>query len=312
MSVSLPLLVTHGGKFHLDEVFAYAVLRRALQLGPSGSDHLLVRTRDPARIAAGKIVWDVGTVYDEATERYDHHQRGAPLRPDGTPYSSAGLVWRIYGERAVLAVLGGRDADLAGPIAAEIDGGMVRRIDEVDNGIGPEGDSLGLSGLMGDFNPPWDAAGGDAAADAAFLDAAELADGLLCRRVARVAARLRGAALVRQAFRSAADPRILELDRGMPWKDVVFADGLPVLFGIYPASNGNWMVDAVPPEPGSFAQRLPLPAAWAGLQDQALADISGVPDAVFVHLRCFVAAARSREGARALAARAIALAEETP
>jgi uncharacterized UPF0160 family protein len=61
------------------------------------------------------------------------------------------------------------------------------------------------------------------------------------------------------------------------------------------------MGDAVPPEPGSFDQRLPLPASWAGLQNEALAAETGVPDAVFVHLRRFVAAAKSQAGALALA-----------
>ncbi len=87
----------------------------------------------------------------------------------------------------------------------------------------------------------------------------------------------------------------------MPWKAAAFAHALPVIYTVSPASNGNWMVDAMPPEPGSFAQRLPLPAAWAGLQADALAAQSGVPDAVFVHLRRFVGAARSREGALAMA-----------
>jgi uncharacterized UPF0160 family protein len=302
---ALPLLVTHGGKFHLDEVFAYAVLRLALKLGASGTDHVLVRTRDPARIAAGQIVWDVGLVHDDAASRFDHHQRGAPARPNGTPYSSAGLVWRIYGERAVAAVLG--DPEHAAAVARELDEELVLRIDQLDNGVGPESDNTSLSSLVGDFNPPWDATGGDALADSCFLQAADLAEGVLRRRAGRAAARFRAAALVRAAYRNGSDPRILELDRGMPWKDVVFEDGLPVLFGIYPASNGNWMVDAVPPEPGSFAQRLPLPEAWAGLQDEALAAASGVPDAVFVHLRRFVAAVRTRDGARALAQRAIQL-----
>jgi uncharacterized UPF0160 family protein len=63
----------------------------------------------------------------------------------------------------------------------------------------------------------------------------------------------------------------------------------------------------MPPEPGSFEQRLPLPQAWAGLQDAALAEASGVADAVFVHLRRFVGAARSRAGALDLAGRAVAL-----
>jgi uncharacterized UPF0160 family protein len=65
------------------------------------------------------------------------------------------------------------------------------------------------------------------------------------------------------------------------------------------------MVDAMPPEPGSFDQRLPLPAAWAGLRDAELAAVSGVPDAVFVHMRRFVGAVRSREGALTMAQRAI-------
>ena len=65
------------------------------------------------------------------------------------------------------------------------------------------------------------------------------------------------------------------------------------------------MVDAMPPEPHSFAQRLPLPEAWAGLQEGALAEASKVPDAVFVHVRRFVGAARSRAGAVAMAREAL-------
>jgi uncharacterized UPF0160 family protein len=80
-----------------------------------------------------------------------------------------------------------------------------------------------------------------------------------------------------------------------------------VLYAVYPVPNGNWMVDAMPPEPGSFAQRLPLPAAWAGLRDAELAAVCGVPDAVFVHARQFVGAARSRDGAMTMARRSIAL-----
>jgi uncharacterized UPF0160 family protein len=92
----------------------------------------------------------------------------------------------------------------------------------------------------------------------------------------------------------------------MPWKNVVHSHALPVLLTVSPASNGNWMVDTVPPEPGSFAQKLPLPEAWAGLPEAELAATSGVPDAVFVHLRRFVAAARTRDGALAMASRTLA------
>jgi uncharacterized UPF0160 family protein len=306
----LPILATHSGKFHCDEVFAYAVLRAALGLAEPGRDHVLLRTRKPELIETASIAWDVGFAFDPAANRFDHHQRGAPLRADGTPFSSAGLVWQAYGEGAVAALLRPRGAEGFAPaIAAEIDATIVRRIDEIDNGVADaRRDTLGLATLIGDCNPTWDdpASTGPTAGDAAFLEATALAEGVLRRRVEAVRARLAAEASVLAAHRAGEDPRLLVLDQGMPWKNVVFAHDLPVLFTVSPASNGNWMVDTMPPEPGSFDQRLPLPADWAGLEAAALAERSGVADAVFVHLRRFVGAARSREGAVAMARKAMA------
>ncbi len=301
----MPLLVTHSGKFHCDEVFAYVTLRLAL------GEHRLLRTRDPAVIASGDVVFDVGLIHNPETARFDHHQRGAPTRPDGTPFSAAGLVWQVHGPAACTTVL--TDQTLAPAIAAELDDTVIRRIDEVDNGFAPgrdktgapARDTLGLASLVGDCNPTWDSPDTDAAADAAFLTAATLVEAVLRRRIESLRAKHAADALVLAAHAASADPRILELSRGMPWKAAVFAHALPVLFAVYPVSNGNWMVDTMPPEPGSFAQRLPLPEAWAGLQSEALAEACGVPDAVFVHLRRFVAAARSRTGAVAMASKAI-------
>lgn len=310
---SLPILATHSGKFHCDEVFAYAVLRLALGLSTAGQDHILLRTRKQELIDSAAIVWDVGFTFDAAANRFDHHQRGAPLRADGTPFSSAGLVWQVYGERAVAALLRQSGAEAFAPaIAAELDNTIVRSIDENDNGVAADGpvrrDALGLAALIGDCNPTWDhpAANGPTAGDTAFQEAAALALDVLRRRVENLRARLAAEAIVLAAHAAGEDPRLLVLDRGMPWKNVVFTHDLPVLFGVSPASNGNWMVDTVPPEPGSFAQRLPLPEAWAGLDAEALAAVSGVPDAVFVHLRRFVGAAKSREGALEMARKALA------
>lgn len=306
-----PRLVTHGGRFHCDEAFAYAVLRLALGLRAAGQDHALLRTRAPELIEAGDIVWDVGSRFDAASSRFDHHQRGAPTRPDGTPFSSAGLVWQVHGEQAVAALLRPAGAGrYAARIAAELDDTLVRRIDEIDNGVGAGGDPLGLAALVGEFNPAWDdpAAAGPTAGDAAFGEASRFAEAVLRRRVEGMRARLEAEAVVLEAHRAGADPHVLVLDRGMPWKNVVHAHALPVLLAVSPASNGNWMLDTVPPEPGSFAQKLPLPQAWAGLQNEALAEASGVADAVFVHLRRFVGAARSRDGALAMARLALALA----
>ncbi len=310
-----PVLATHSGKFHCDEIFAYAVLRLALDLRQPGLDHTLLRTRNPALIDQADIVWDVGSVFAPEHNRFDHHQRGAPLRPDGTPFSSAGLVWQVYGERAVSALLRPAGATgFAAAIAAELDAGLVLRIDEIDNGVSASGplarDSLGLASLIGEFNPPWDspAANGPTAGDEAFLEATAFLTATLARRVESLRARHAAEAAVLAAHQRSEDPRLLILETGMPWKNAVFTHGLPVLFAVSPASNGNWMLDTVPPEPGSFDQRLPLPAAWAGLQTEDLARESGVADAVFVHTRRFVGAAKSREGAVELARKALAAA----
>ncbi|HQT47261.1 MAG TPA: MYG1 family protein [Acidocella sp.] len=299
-----PLLVTHSGKFHCDEVFAYAVLRLALGLSRPGEDHTLLRTRNAELIEGGDIVWDVGSQFDATANRFDHHQRGAPVRPDETPFSSAGLVWQAYGERAVAALLEPLGAAHFAPaIAAELDEGLVRRIDEIDNGVSAAGpvvrDSLNLAALVGEFNPTWDSpeANGPTAGDAAFLEATAMVGGMLARRVENLRARMLAEETVLAAHRASDDERLLVLDTGMPWKNAVFNHELPVMFCVSPASNGNWMVDTMPPEPGSFAQRMPLPESWAGLQAQALAEASGVADAVFVHVRRFVGAAKSRAGA---------------
>jgi len=310
---SHPRLVTHSGKFHCDEVFAYAVLCAALGLARPGEDHTLLRTRKPELIESGDIVWDVGSVFDAAANRFDHHQRGAPVRADETPFSSAGLVWQTYGERAVAALLAPSGAvHFAPAIAAELDAGWVRRIDEIDNGVSAAGpvvrDSLNLAALVGEFNPPWDSpdANGPTAGDAAFLEAAAMVGGMLARRVDGLRARLQAEETVLAAHKASDDERLLVLATGMPWKSAVFSHELPVVFCVSPASNGNWMLDTMPPEPGSFAQRLPLPEGWAGLQGDELAAASGVADAVFVHVRRFVGAAKSREGAVAMARKVLA------
>jgi len=309
-------LATHSGKFHCDEVFAYAVLRLALGLGAPGSDHRFLRTRKQELIETADIVWDVGGVFDVETSRFDHHQRGAPLREDSiVPFSSAGMVWRVYGERAVAAILPAGAEGFAAAIAAELDSGIVRRLDEIDTGVSADGlpitrDSLGLARLVEDCNPTWDdaASNGPTAGDEAFQEAALLVEGVLRRRIEGMRARHEAESIILAAHGKAVDPRVLVLERGMPWKNVVFHHHLPVLFTISPASNGNWMLDTVPPEPGSFDQKLSLPENWAGLQNAELAAESGVADAVFVHLRRFVGAAKTREGALEMARLALAAA----
>jgi uncharacterized UPF0160 family protein len=79
----------------------------------------------------------------------------------------------------------------------------------------------------------------------------------------------------------------------------VVVDEMPeVMFVIYPDSDGEqYQVKTVPVELGSFVARLDLPKNWAGLRDQELALVTGVPDSVFCHLNLFIGGARSLDGA---------------
>ncbi len=78
-------------------------------------DATLVRSRAPDWIRPGpdRIVYDVGGAYDPDARIFDHHQRGAPTRADGAPYSSFGLIWKSFG-RDYLALSGIRDAEIDG------------------------------------------------------------------------------------------------------------------------------------------------------------------------------------------------------
>jgi uncharacterized UPF0160 family protein len=109
---------------------------------------------------------------------------------------------------------------------------------------------------------------------------------------------------VQDAIRAADDPRVIELDRNMPWREAVVTGAPEALFVMYPKADG-WGMQAVPRELGAFANRRDLPAEWAGLSGAELAAVTGVPDAVFCHAARFYVSARTRDGIAELARRAL-------
>lgn len=295
---AIPAL-THDGPFHADEVTAFAVLR----LASPGIDAGFVRTRDPALIPRAGIVFDVGGIYAPEAGRYDHHMPEPPRRADGTPYSSAGLIWRDFGRAAIGTLLPHAGADEIDDIWNRIDMAFVLPIDRIDNGLHPP-PPLSLATVIDTMNPAWDESGLDE--DSLFREAAALVETALRREIRTVHAEIRARSTVLAAATESADPRILELPANMPWQGAVFAAGLPVLYALYRDRGGLWRIDCMPTEPGAFQQRHPLPAGWAGLRDEALQRASGVPDAVFVHPARFTGGARSLDGARAMARLALA------
>jgi uncharacterized UPF0160 family protein len=257
----------------------------------------VVRARDAERQAAADIRVDVGGRDDPATGDFDHHQKGgAGERPNGIRYASFGLVWREFGTQ----LAGGDEA------AAAIDERIVQGVDANDTGqtisrsLVDDIRPMSVSGVIAAMNAVWDEELSAEEEDARFGEAVALATGILQRELAGSRAYRRGLDLVRAAIGRASDPRIIELDRNMPWRETVVTTAPDALFVMYPKSDG-WGMQAVPVAPGSFDNRRDLPEAWAGHSGAELAAVTGVPDAIFCHPKRFYVSAGSREGITALA-----------
>jgi uncharacterized UPF0160 family protein len=292
-------LVTHSGGFHADELLSSVILTR---LFPQAE---LVRSRDTAWTtpAPDKIIYDVGRAYDADAQIFDHHQRPNPLREDGQPYSSFGLIWTHYG-RDYLRDFGVPDADID-DIHSSFDNGFVLPIDLVDNGdLAPAtaGQLAGLTlpALLGTLKPVFDDRSADAD-DRAFADALPIARAFIEGSIAGKAAKRRAEAAVLEAIAQAGQSRVLELPMGMPFRKAIETAGADhMLFVVHPRDS-DWAITGIRLSGDGFEQRADLPAAWAGLTDDALEAACGVKGAKFCHNGLFIAVASTREAALEMA-----------
>jgi len=286
-------IATHNGNFHADDVFSIAALKHVFPT------FKLVRTRDLTLISQANIVIDVGGEYDADAGRFDHHQRGgAGERENGIPYSSFGLIWQKYG----LEICQGNQE-----VADSVDAGLVSTIDAIDCGYA-EGVTKGinqgisLSQTISMFNPTWQE---DSHFDTCFDEAVDFASRVLTRFVASANGGISAKDIVAKAIENAEDPRVIVLEKYTPWKRTVHALSAEALYMVYPSNSGQWRIQTVPVEPGSFDDRKSLPNDWAGLSDQALKEVTGIDDAMFCHNGLFIAGAESFESTMKMAEMAL-------
>jgi len=282
-------VVTHNGIFHADDVFSIATLK---QVFPSLQ---LVRTRDSDILGQADIVVDVGGQYDSDKGRFDHHQRGgAGERENGIPYSSFGLIWKKYGLQI---------CDSQQDVADAVDAGLVSTIDAIDCGhVEGLAEGISLSQTISMFNPTWEE---DDDIDKCFDEAVTFASRILERFVASAIGGVKAKEIVAKAIEKAQDPRVIVLDKFTPWKRTVHALSKDALFMVYPSQTGQWRIQTVPVEPGSFENKKPLPASWGGLSENELRDLTGIDDAMFCHNGLFIAGAESFESVMEMANLAI-------
>lgn len=93
---------------------------------------------------------------------------------------------------------------------------------------------------------------------------------------------------------------------GMPFRPAIEKAGADhLLFVVHPRDK-DWCLTTIRRSDEGFDVRADLPAAWAGLTNADLEAASGVAGASFCHNGRFVAAARTREAALAMADLAVA------
>lgn len=278
-------IVTHNGKFHADDICAISVL---LLLYPNAK---VKRTREEKDILNADIVVDVGGIYDHEKKRYDHHQKdGSGMRENGISYASFGLVWKHYG----MELCKSKD------VWEKFDKELVQAVDALDNGqdifmVNKEEIEIPtFSTIISKFNPTWKEK--NASFDEIFNQTIPFIQGIVKRYIKRIEDLEEASLIVEDIYKNTEDKRLIMLDIGIPWKDVLVKYEEP-LFVIYPDdTSGYWCLQAVPKSLNSFENRLNMPKEWGGLSGKALQDMTGIEGAHFCHSKLFFAVVKTKEG----------------
>lgn len=264
--------LTHPGTFHVDDVFATALLR-------------VMDPDIPIWRGTPDTATDTTLVYDQGGGEFDHHGIDAKARPDGTEYSSFGLLWQRLGNT------------LCHPDDARmLDDTFVRPIDDADNHGTPYIVAIMVDDILGEHDD----------LEEGFAHAVNFAHGILERRIASVNRARAESEEVEAEVERQGDPEVLVLEEWKAgWQRV--AKSHSTLFCVFPSSRGGWSAQGVPADSTSGRTLVPYPKEWLAKRDEELIGASGVADATFCHRDAFLACAESREGAIELARRAIGL-----
>jgi len=288
------LIVTHSGTFHNDDLFACATL--GLLLDKQGIPYTIIRTRDQEIIYQADYVIDVGGEYNPEKNQFDHHQiGGAGVRTNRIPYASFGLIWKHFGEKLTGSA----------QIVQHVDDYLVTSIDATDNGVNitksvfPDIYSYSLHSLISAFLPSWKETE-SIDIDETFLKIVSFIKALLTREIKKAQDLIEGEQKVAEIYNATEDKRLIIMDSYLPWKKELSRHPEQIYL-VSKSSENNWNVSCVRNDLLSFVNRKNLPASWAGLRGEELAQVTGVDDAVFCHTKLFLAVARSKEGAIKLA-----------
>ncbi len=261
---------THDGSFHADEVTACALLL-AFKLIDRDK---IIRTRDLSVIDTCEYVCDVGGIYNPDYKRFDHHQVG--YQGD---LASAGMVTLYLKDQGLINE----------KLYDFLNRSFIWGVDAHDNGrVTIEPGVCTFSQVISNFVPP-DYEVSVEEMTKAFSAALDFAHGHVVRLLERYQYVEDCRELVSEAMKKG--DKVLLFDKAMPWLDVFFDMGgerHPAQFVIMP-SGSHWKLRGIPPNSKDRMKvRVPLPEAWAGLMDEDLKKVTGIPGAIFCHKGRFI------------------------
>ena len=251
---------THGGKFHADDVFSAALL---LHFNPQ----LTIQRGNRVPEDFAGIVFDIGR------GEYDHHQKDSRIRENGIPYAAFGLLWEELG------------AEILGEeLAQKFDESFVQPLDNNDN----TGEKNELATLIGNFNPTWDAQGGN---DEAFFQAVSVAGMILENKFERYLGNERADKRVEEILeehqkailsgeKSKEEARILILPEFVPCQKRL--SETDIAFVIFPSNRGGYCIQPQKKE-YSLNYKCSFPVEWLGLENEELVAATGLSSAGFCH-----------------------------
>jgi uncharacterized UPF0160 family protein len=269
----------HDGTFHADEITACALLILFNLI----DENKIFRTRDLEILGTCEYVCDVGGAYDPSCKLFDHHQ----VDYQG-PLSSAGMILQYLFQSKII---NSREYHF-------FNDSLVLGVDAHDNGRETTGPGYcSFSHVISNFTPIHQDCEPEEQ-DHAFHEALHFAMNHLRRLWDRYNYIHSCRELVASSMAKHTD--CLLFDQNLPWLDLFFelnGEKHPALFVIMP-SGKHWKLRGIPPTYNERMKvRLAQPKKWAGLLNEHLKEISGIPGAIFSHKGRFISVWETKEDA---------------
>lgn len=224
---TIKVALTHGGKFHSDDVFGAAFLKI---INPN--IEIIRRNFVPDNFD--------GLVFDIGMGEFDHHMKDNDIRDNGVPYASFGKLWRCFAK------------ELYGDYVYDsIDRRLIQDLDLTDN----KGTYNALAIAIDVFNPLDNSDG-----DKEFFQAVSFAKVILEKMILKQKKRKIDLDKVKKYYDESVDKRIVVLDEPLFYKD--YLPDTDAVYVIYPSNRGGYAAQGVTINRDTNILKKDFPEEW--------------------------------------------------